>query len=797
MIAATSAVLLPGGTLLWSLSAVALLRATNMPVQLLERLATPAVCVQTEQAQRAQEAVAAARQQFLTELWPAALAAAQQRLAYRDPAFKLLYGVHKTVERTRPLSPDQAACWQQFGVADWPARWAGLLTTAHSSAAALEHGYQGAVTYARQQLRAAYDDPLLQQAVFLSNPDFFGQGLRLYLSQPRAGADNGRRRATEATAHRYLSRFCVKCETTSFFGPVLFAVLDPVQPAALTVGSPQPEVVFVEASSGVIEQLDRMLTEQLPLALRRPRRNPLFTALDEQTLQRALDGRRLRISRPAMQLWRAADGATTLGELGARLALNPTELAGLVRALGPTLIVALDVPATELHPLDALAAQDEASGPASRLRALRDQFAVAPWPERRAVAAAADTLCETLALPLRQHAGQHYADRTVFHEDRASPLSGQVVVGQAALRGLSAALDAVLPLCFLGAFLAREDAREALRGVLDGQPQPLVALAARALPEHRPRVGTLEVTLAQLVRQQPPVDGVVLLSSDQIMAATAAWWDQLPAMDQLACLPSPDLMAVGHDLADATWLLSELHDDASSIFGGFVAALHPNPAQLWQTFVDDVVQIVDPERMATIVSRRRTKHVTPELPGLAIELTGRSIKPRVATVPIAEVLVEPDATALRIGSERRLLYPGDLAAPVHRALSLLALTPVPIELGHHTPRIQIGPLIYQRARWRLALPPAVPGLPFWQQLHALRLQHGLPRRVFVRHPAEAKPLYLDFADPLAVDNIGRLPPATVLITEMLPTPEQLWWRPQGLAECAELRLGCFVTYRRR
>jgi hypothetical protein len=72
------------------------------------------------------------------------------------------------------------------------------------------------------------------------------------------------------------------------------------------------------------------------------------------------------------------------------------------------------------------------------------------------------------------------------------------------------------------------------------------------------------------------------------------------------------------------------------------------------------------------------------------------------------------------------------------------------------------------------------------------LRLGLPRRVFARHPREQKPLYLDFADPYGVDDLVRLPPATVVFSEMAPTPDQLWWDDGGGAQCAELRTGCFV-----
>lgn len=119
---------------------------------------------------------------------------------------------------------------------------------------------------------------------------------------------------------------------------------------------------------------------------------------------------------------------------------------------------------------------------------------------------------------------------------------------------------------------------------------------------------------------------------------------------------------------------------------------------------------------------------------------------------------------------------------------------VEVDLGGHTPRIMIGDLIYQRARWRLRLPEERGADAFdrWLALHRLRRDHGLPRHVFVRHPAGPCPFHVDFCDPLAVEDLARREPAEVLITEMLPAPGQFWWRADGQEQAAELRLSCQI-----
>jgi hypothetical protein len=640
----------------------------------------------------------------------------------------------------------------------------------------------------------------MREAVFLSNPGFFDGAFRAHLLE---GGDDDRHdaRRTALTAHRYLRRLCARCETTSFFGPTTFAELDPSEPAGLRFGAPRAEVVSVEPSAWLVEELARLLGRRVPLAAHVARRSPAFRAEGAEDggpgrLVRDLDGRALDVSAAALGLWRRADGDRRLAEAAARAGLDVERLPALVRELGPALVhAAVEVPATELAPLRLLAAAEgPADGPVRAVSAVRDRFAAAPWPERRAVFREAERLVAEAGVAPRRHAGAHYADRSVLHEDRSSPHAG-ARLGAPAVAALHAALAACLPLCLLGALLRREDAREGLRAVLRGRPAPFLPLAAAELPAVRWRADRLRDALAGLVRDRAR-DGVARLTSRDVRAATDPLWDMVPAGEEVeACLPSPDLMADGEDVATATWVLSELHDDCSSTYGGFTAPLHPDPAGLWARFVDEARAAVDPARMACVVGRRRSKHVTPEPPGLSIELSGRSSRPRAETAPAADVLVAACGTHLLCGGDRRWLYPGDVPSALYTALALPALAPVRVELGDATPRVVIDELVYQRARWELDLEPAGAGFDLWGSVHRLRRERGLPRRVFLRHPAEPKPLCLDLADPLAVEDLRLLPAARVSVTEMLPA-DRAWWAPDGRPQQAELRLGCSLRYGR-
>lgn len=788
----------------------ALLRSTGFPVQLVAGLATTTLLAAADQVIAAEQEIESARVHFLHECWPSAREAVRE-LEPRQRSLRALQSCRRRIEAGARLDERGSEILAATGVPRWASRWNTLVDTHAEHLTTLRAEFDGALRQARLRTAEAASSDAFRHAVFVSNPGFFHSALRTPpLEHPGwavAGADLPRalRRRLD-TLHRYLRRFATKCETVSFFGPVLFSSLRPEQDQAIRVGPPGPERVVVEASAWLVEQLREQAAGETPLRTQRAWPSPLFRQPGpEHVLERVVDGRRFTVAAAALALWQAAaesPGAHLADLLAATGTTEQSDerLARLVRALGPALTVSpWRLPATELHALTRLAGEHP-SPTVVELATCRDRYAQAGWPDRVPQLAAAQQASARAGGDASRNSGQHYADRELFHEDRSSPLSEQVSLGAPVVDRIRQVTEAVLPLTFLAALLAREDARDALCTALRGTSAPLAALAAREIPARTDRRDQLDAILHELVTKavgdltvvadRPPV---VDLDPHVLADALAPLWDLVSLDPDDACLPSPDLMVVGPDPATATWVLSELHDDCSSIFGGLERPLHSDPDGLWADFVTRVEQAVSPRTAATIVSRRRSAHVTPELPGVAIELSGLSSKDRPEVVPIAEAHVPAAADAVLIDGERRLLWPGDLSSTLHRALSRPALGPVSIDLGSYTPRIVVGGVVLQRARWRVRLPErAEDAYGQWLALHRIRAQHRLPRHVYVRHPAEPKPLYVDFADPMAVLDLARLTSADVVVSEMLPTPEQLWWRPNDQPHCAELRLGAVV-----
>ncbi|ABP55491.1 lantibiotic dehydratase [Salinispora tropica] len=787
----------------------ALLRSTGFPVQLVAGLATATLIAAADRVFAAEQEVEAARVHFLHECWPVAREAVRE-LEPRQRSLRALQSCRRRVEAGARLDERGIEILTATGLPQWASRWNTLVDAHTEHLATVRAEFDGALHQARLHTATTANSDAFRHAVFVSNPGFFHSALRTPpMAHPSwdssaVGTDPPRalRRRLD-TVHRYLRRFATKCETVSFFGPVLFSKLRPEQDQPVQVGTPAPERIVVEASAWLVEQLREQAVGQTPLRTQRAWPSPLFRQPGpEHVLERVVDGRRFTVAAAALALWQAAaasPGAHLADLLAATGTMDQSDerLARLVRALGPALTVSpWRLPATELHALTRLAGEHP-TATVVELADCRDRYAQAGWPDRAPHLTAAQQASARAGGDASRNGGQHYADRELFHEDRSSPLSEQVSLGAPIVDRIRQVTEAVFPLTFLAALLAREDARDALCTALRGTSAPLAALAAREIPARTDRRDHLDSILHELttkavgdlaaVADRPPV---VELDPHVLADALAPLWETVSLDPDDACLPSPDLMVAGPDPATATWVLSELHDDCSSIFGGLERPLHSDPDGLWADFVARVEQAVSPRTAATIVSRRRSAHVTPELPGVAIELSGLSSKDRTEVVPIAEAHVPATADAVLVDGERRLLWPGDLSSTLHRALSRPALGPISIDLGTYTPRIVVAGVVLQRARWRVRLPErADDAYGQWLALHRIRAQHRLPRHVYVRHPAEPKPLYVDFADPMAVLDLARLAPADVVVSEMLPTPEQLWWRPDDQPHCAELRLG--------
>src|SRR5215831_16391122 len=233
--------------------------------------------------------------------------------------------------------------------------------------AAAERAFEVELQRARRHLATAFSDPLAQEAVLLSSPSMYANGLLRYLARWEAGPRNSDLRRIERQLTMYLQRLCARNDTAAFFGPVDYGSSDepasrPPVPGARAVGRCRAFIAHWAVSALAAAIADE--PELRPHLA--PRLNPAFL-VDDGGLVRL--GRRpyLCLLPPGRALVGAMDGQATVAQLAASLGRDVRDEVEALAGAG-VVWLRLEVPATETHPLGWLLARVEAmpDGPARR-----------------------------------------------------------------------------------------------------------------------------------------------------------------------------------------------------------------------------------------------------------------------------------------------------------------------------------------------------------------------------------------------------------------------------------------------
>ncbi|HZM76528.1 MAG TPA: hypothetical protein VFC19_12420 [Candidatus Limnocylindrales bacterium] len=728
----------------------------------------------------AETALADAQTAFVTTVFPRA----KQRFpTLARPERNLIIACSRNVRRGLSLT-DGAI----LDDPDWTDAWARSLAERDAAAGRFAAAYDTEYGRSIQQIRRISHDTRVWQAIGQSSPGFADRfyrtgGLLHDDHKPLRGKD----RTELATASRFLRRLGTRCETVSFFGPTLYATIEPEAAQAVTATGSGPQPTDVDAAAWLVRELAARSVRSVAPGELPVSRDPLWY-LDSGHLVRVPDGKKLAATDLQQQLWSALDGWQTVADLASRCHLTVAQTRQQLAGIKVALRLGFLPPSTTRHGLAWLTGRTP-TGPAHRLQDRLSQVATTAWPARAELLADTEAQLRAEGLPTNRNAGGQYADRSFWHEECASALSEHVTFGKPVADGVGAALAAIVPLLYLIAILERADARAAVRQALGGRPVNLAVAASLDVPAATPRADALRAAVANLISSGSQ------LSRTELDAVCAPFWSTLDECDltPAPALPGFDLMAAGADIATATWVLGEVHDDSSAIFGGSSSRVHSDPERLYNDFCAELIRVLPTDHLATVVSRRRSMHITPELPGVSIELTGVSAKPSTHIVPIARVRVAADGTGVDIDGKRHYLYPGDLRSPMHRALSLPCLRTFTLPETTH-PRVTVDGMVLLRATWTGRLGgDATPGPAHFRAMQTLRLDLGLPRHVFTRHEREPKPVFIDLDDPVAVDDLARFGAGRFTLTECLPGPDQLWWTAAGPAQAAELRLACLIV----
>jgi hypothetical protein len=828
----------------WELFPDFVMRTTGFPYEWLEELRCLRSFAQAERVLEVERVSEQFRDQVMSGVFDSIIEYEQTREPNGSKVFSTLYKVRKYLTKQKVIPAELLTFWQsrKYSHEEWaliPERWNDIMGELEAAWLLGEQVFDTEIMQARNVMKDRAQDPRFLEAVFLSSPSSH-DGLSRYLKQwqndqmPKWNSDA---RSKERMIFAYLQRFCSKNDTASFFGPVNYGRFDGTTASAVQRAFREEyrlgrRRVFV--AHWVVKELAKkiaMEAEVLPHL--KPRANPLVRSLGGNKFFFHGINRSFSMQEQQARLFQAIDGAKTVREVADELELGSSEAVTILQDLAKKRLVDLDLVLSPFQ-VDALVElRDRLLQLPTEVRATwldlidrieesRVELENTPYPKRVHAWENVETwLAKLFGREMRRKDGGLYADRTALYEDCAGTIA-ELTIGGSLYQALTGSMQTVIDLLMAVAVCKWLDHQEVGKQIYVKMSQtqsvvryidmiPRMDQTQSELSNTRELLSRLEERLRSRLTEQ---EGPLSLSQDDVRELLQPYEEQIQEVLTYLkmSLPSPDIM-VAADSAEAVergefqLILGELHDDCSTIFDGFMAYFHEDPQTLRARLDARIRATSHADRMASVVTERRNKHVTPELPGLSILLSSTSGKEQEQVVPIHELEVREVEGRLCLWAKGQpiITYPGDLHSVAHGCFSLPCVVPIDFQADqtsrdvHHMKRIVVDGVVVQRERWRVAAKTLEidtrVGKGFGLYVHFKRKQSelGLPDQFYVKWGKGEKPILVDLRIPWSLEWLQRVTEQSdsLLISEMYPGPNDLWWRDDIGTHTFELRTGYF------
>jgi hypothetical protein len=249
---------------------------------------------------------------------------------------------------------------------------------------------------------------------------------------------------------------------------------------------------------------------------------------------------------------------------------------------------------------------------------------------------------------------------------------------------------------------------------------------------------------------------------------------------------SPDLLIAASSVDEinrggGTIVMGEFHPSVCTMHY-FCQKEHDDRAEMIRARELDLPGVI-PASVYAKEYATRADHMWVSRQDVDIEFgTTRSFRDRENVMAVGALVVERDGDALRV-RDRESGRSFDIVEAHGSSLSASIATHFDIlALDSYLPRISIDGVVIGRERWNPPLAPLQAAVApksaaeRWIALRRWRAELELPRWVFVKVPEEPKPMYVDFDSPLYVELFTKIvrKASAVVVSEMLPTPEQTW-----------------------
>ncbi|QDF06069.1 lantibiotic dehydratase [Myxococcus xanthus] len=757
----------------WTLFPHLVVRTTGFPFDWLERLGCP-------EAARAARQLASARREL------EALRAQGPRV--KRPSRAVL----SALKAGRPVDIEGMESPELF------AEWNDRARAAQEAEATFHAAMKQESLAVEDALRALRQEPRFLEAVASSSPPVARDLLE--------GRDGARLRRQVAS---YLQRMCAKNETMGFFGPINYGRADAEAPTGVTLRWSGPEVLTGRntfAASWLVQGLVRAIAFDPEVAAWLVLRRKAFAEVPSRKTLPAPESAEALLPR----LVEAVDGTRTLAGLASSLGVAP----GLAREAARMgcekglLTHQLEVPAATHHPVDDLAervaglpcsaARRHVEG-LSALLALMAGYGAADAAGKMALQAAfAKRAGEQWGVAPPSERGpaseshNFYQDRLALREECGGDL--RLEAGGERARELVTRLEPALAWMGAAARRTREAARTTVAELVGARTVPFWKVAAAYSDRPVPLDGSVAEVLAGAV-------GDASARCADLGSVTP------PSLDgdakALPLVTSIDLLVGARDVeawsrGEYELVMGDVHDTA--LVWGWALQFHEARGRVESAMVRALGALSRPVPLVTVLASRRTGLLPSEFPGPVVELGGVSARASAWRLPLDDLFVESDGTRARLVSKRLgsevCLYNGELDSLVHTAFSLPRIRPLRVSLGEHTPRLTLGGVVVQREQWRLSQAERETLLAGREDSARLRAavnvwsERGMPDCVFAKFKDERKPVLVDVRSPPLLRVFLNLleQKEEVILSEMLPSPDQLWLRSaSGGRHTVELR----------